>query len=38
MRKERNVTVLRMLEYPVPSENPRVARALTAIQVANPFQ
>jgi hypothetical protein len=32
------LTVLRMLEYRVLSENPRVARALAAIQVANPFQ
>jgi Zn-finger nucleic acid-binding protein len=32
------VTVLRMLSYRVLSENPRVARALAAIQVTNPFR
>jgi Zn-finger nucleic acid-binding protein len=31
-------TVLRMLEYRVLSQNPRVARALAAIQVADPFR
>jgi len=32
------LTVLRMLEYRVLSENPRVARALAAIQAADPFR
>ena len=32
------VSVLRMLEYRVLSENPRVARALATIQTADPFR
>jgi Zn-finger nucleic acid-binding protein len=32
------LTVLRMLEYRILSENPRVAKALTDIQVTSPFR